>query len=153
VRATTSQVIEIFGVSLRAVQNWITEGLPILEAGGEGRAHEHVFDTVVVHRWIRDRAVARVQREMPDGKLKQLQAEKLAIELEREAGKLVYAADIETLLVDSILAARTELMNLADRLKAKLDAMHRINIDPTMIESEILQVLDHISKWRPGDNS
>ena len=148
-KVTTSQLIECFGASRRVIQNWLNDGLPIAEQGGSGRGDESVFETVAVHRWLIDRAVARAQRETPEGKLRQLQATALEIKIANESRELVSAADVEAGWTQVIIAARTELLTLADRIKARIDATYRVNIDPTLIENEVLSSLNKLSRNSP----
>ncbi len=78
-------------------------------------------------------------------RLERLQAEDLEMKIDERAGRLVAVADIETMWTSGIVAARAELMTLADRLKDKLDSTYRINADPTIIESEVLQALSKLA--------
>lgn len=145
----TAQLCEIFQVTERAVTKWIEAGLPVHHQGGQGRGDQSFFHVGDVHRWLLKRAVDRATRETPDARLKELQRAKLEMEIAERAGKLVFAADVERMLTEAIVAARTELLTLADRLKARLDATYRVNIDPAIIEAEVLTALRKLSENPP----
>lgn len=146
----TEQLAEIFRTTTRTITNWVTEGLPVVHAGGAGRGDESVFNVGDSFRWLLAREIAKASAETPDARLRELQIEKLKMELDEKSRLLVAIADVESMLTEGIIAARRELLSLVDRLKGKLDTAYRVNIDPTLIETEVLQALDHIARFRPG---
>lgn len=145
----TEKLTAIIGCSPRSLTLWVGEGLPVHTQGGSGRGHDSTFETVDVIAWLRDRAVSRARRETPDGRLRKLQADDLEMKIMERAGKLVIADDVERLWTEAIVAARTELLSLADRLKGRLDSTYRINIDPAVIENEVMSSLNKLATNPP----
>lgn len=137
------QLAEILGVSERTITDWQGHGLPIEAIGGRGLDNQ--YDTAKVIEWRIQRALAGQKNETGKERLERLQAEDLEMKIDERAGRLVAVADIETMWTSGIVAARAELMTLADRLKDKLDSTYRINADPTIIESEVLQALSKLA--------
>ncbi|HBD5653643.1 TPA: terminase small subunit [Escherichia coli] len=43
------QLADIFGASIRTIQNWQEQGMPVLRGGGKG--NEVLYDSAAVIRW------------------------------------------------------------------------------------------------------
>ncbi len=142
----TRELCEIFRVTDRSVTDWITEGMPTHKHGGHGRGDESLYDVGDVHVWLLTRAVARARQESPDARLRDLQAQHLEMRLARDAQKLVAVEDVEAKWTAAVVAARGELATLAERLKGRLDAAYRVNVDPALIESEVLPALNKLAQ-------
>lgn len=134
---------DVLGVSERTLTEWQDGGMPIESIGGRGLDNQ--YDTAKVIEWRIQRALAGQKSETGKERLERLQAEELEMKIDERAGRLVALADIETMWASGIIAARAELMALSERLKDKLDATHRINVDPVVIEAEVLQALSKLS--------
>lgn len=133
------ELAPILGVSERTLTEWQDQGMPIEVVGGRG--FENTYDTVKVIEWRIQRTVAGAARETGREKLERLQAEKLEIEIGRQTGEVVLASEIESRWTDAVVGARGEMLNLAHRLKDKVDAAYRVNSDPALFETEILGAL------------
>jgi phage terminase Nu1 subunit (DNA packaging protein) len=143
---TRAELLEIFDASDRVATNWVEEGMPVVHQGGSGRGDESTFDVGEVHRWLLGRAVAAAKRETADSKLRELQAQELEIRIIERTGGLVSIADLEPALAEAIITARNDFLQLGDRLKERIDAEYRINLDPGLIEVEIITTLTRLSE-------
>lgn len=47
------QLSDIFGVSIRTIQNWQEQGMPVVRGGGKG--NEVLYDTAAAIKWFADR--------------------------------------------------------------------------------------------------
>ncbi len=47
------QLADIFGASIRTIQNWQEQGMPVLRGGGKG--NEVLYDSAAVIRWYAER--------------------------------------------------------------------------------------------------
>ncbi|SJC40956.1 DNA packaging Nu1 [Shigella sonnei] len=61
------QLADIFGASIRTIQNWQEQGMPVLRGGGKG--NEVLYDSAAVIRWYAERD-AEIENEKLPGKLK-----------------------------------------------------------------------------------
>lgn len=75
--------------------------------------------------------------------------EKLQLELAEKKGQLVNVAQLEPALVQMVVAFRTEVLTLMDRIKTDLDALHGINIDPQLLADLSHDALDQLARYDP----
>ena len=47
------QLADIFGASIRTIQNWQEQGMPVLRGGGKG--NEVLYDSAAVIKWYAER--------------------------------------------------------------------------------------------------
>lgn len=52
------QLADIFGASIRTIQNWQEQGMPVLRGGGKG--NEVLYDSAAVIRWYVIHGVCRL---------------------------------------------------------------------------------------------
>lgn len=69
-----------------------------------------------------------------------------------KSGQLVPVAEIEPQIAAMVIAARTELLAMADKLYADIKALYNIEIDPALINEKIYAALEHLSA-HPGDDA
>ncbi len=61
------QLADIFGASIRTIQNWQEQGMPVLRGGGKG--NEVLYDSADVIKWYAERD-AEIENEKLRGRLK-----------------------------------------------------------------------------------
>ncbi len=61
------QLADIFGASIRTIQNWQEQGMPVLRGGGKG--NEVLYDSAAVIKWYAERD-AEIENEKLRGRLK-----------------------------------------------------------------------------------
>ena len=137
------ELAEILEMSERTLSEWQQQGMPVELIPGRGLDNQ--YSTAKVIEWMVQKALAGEKKESGTERLQRLQAEQIEYSLAQKSGELVAAADVERLWTAGILAVRTELMALGDRLKRKLDNEYRINVDPTLIENEVLAALAKVA--------
>ncbi|OKT19358.1 hypothetical protein ACN57_25140 [Escherichia coli] len=49
------QLADIFGASIRTIQNWQEQGMPVLRGGGKG--NEVLYDSAAVIKWYAERVL------------------------------------------------------------------------------------------------
>lgn len=57
------QLADIFGASIRTIQNWQEQGMPVLRGGGKG--NEVLYDSAAVIKWYAERD-AEIENENPN---------------------------------------------------------------------------------------
>ena len=77
-------------------------------------------------------------------------AELKMLQIKEKAGDLVPVSEIEPLITGMIIAARTELLSFPDKLTNELKALYGVDIDATLIEELIHDVLAHLAGHVPG---
>ncbi|EOU0869553.1 terminase small subunit [Escherichia coli] len=60
------QLADIFGASIRTIQNWQEQGMPVLRGGGKG--NEVLYDSAAVIRWYAERD-AEIENENPNARI------------------------------------------------------------------------------------
>ena len=84
----------------------------------------------------------RVLTERIDREMKELM-------LAEKRGQLVNVSQLEPALVQMVVAFRTEMLTLVDRIKTDLDALHGIDIDITHLTSLTHDALDQLARYDP----
>ncbi|CAM8206679.1 hypothetical protein ESCOCK398M_06770 [Escherichia coli] len=54
------QLAEIFGASIRTIQNWQEQGMPVLRGGGKG--NEVLYDSAAVIKWYAENGWQRYKK-------------------------------------------------------------------------------------------
>ncbi len=52
-KSTKKQLADIFGASIRTIQNWQEQGMPVLRGGGKG--NEVLYDSAAAIKWYAER--------------------------------------------------------------------------------------------------
>lgn len=79
-----------------------------------------------------------------------LKGDLLQLQIQEKAGALIPAAAVEQEWLALIVAAKTELLMLPDKLAGTLKALHGIDIDPSLIEAPIMDALHRLANSAPG---
>lgn len=69
--------------------------------------------------------------------------------LAEKKGQLVNVEKLEARLVDMVVAFRTEVLALADKIKSDLDALHGINIEPQLLYDACHDCLSQLARYDP----
>ena len=59
------QLADIFGASIRTIQNWQEQGMPVLRGGGKG--NEVLYDSAAVIKWYAERDAEIEKRKAAPG--------------------------------------------------------------------------------------
>lgn len=84
----------------------------------------------------------RVLTERVDRELKSLL-------LAEKRGLLVNVDQLEPELTQMVIAFRTEVLSLADKIKADLDVLHGIDVDLQLLNDLIHECLDQLARYDP----
>lgn len=84
----------------------------------------------------------RVLNERADRELKQLV-------LAEKRGQLVNVAQLEHELVQMVVAFRTDVLALPDRLKDDIDALYGIDVDLQLLTDPVYDVLEQLARYDP----
>lgn len=84
----------------------------------------------------------RVENERLDRQLKELQ-------LAEKKGQLVNVAQLEPMLVQMVVAFRTEVLSRDDRLKDALDALYGIDVDLQVLNDHSHECLEQLARYDP----
>lgn len=78
-----------------------------------------------------------------------LEADLAELKLAEMRGQLVSLAQLEPELSQMVVAFRTDVLSLPDKLKADLDALYGIDIDMQVIADPIHECLDQLARYDP----
>ena len=119
------QLADIFGASIRTIQNWQEQGMPVLRGGGKG--NEVLYDSAAVIRWYAER-----DAEIENEKLRQ------ASETDLQPGTIEY----ERHRLTRAQADAQELKNARDSAEVVETAFCTFVL--SRIAGEIASILDGI---------
>lgn len=145
------QLSEILGVSERTLTDWQDQRMPVEYRGGRGSSNQ--YDTARVIEWMIQRALAGEKQETARERRDRLEADMLELKLAREAGLLVSTTEIEPIWQNAILAARTELMGWAYRLKGEIDDAHGVQVNLQFLVDAVDQALTKLAERPPEDDN
>jgi phage terminase Nu1 subunit (DNA packaging protein) len=83
------QLADIFGASIRTIQNWQEQGMPVLRGGGKG--NEVLYDSAAVIKWYAERD-AEIENEKLRREVEELRQ---ASEADLQPGTIQDAVDLE----------------------------------------------------------
>lgn len=78
-----------------------------------------------------------------------LKGDLLQLQVQEKAGALIPADAVEREWQSMIVAARSELLLLPDRIAHEIKALHGVEIDPALIESHIHDALNRLAASEP----
>ena len=112
-----SQFAKDWGVTIRTVQNWITDGMPHRTVDGERRVVRSDANA-----WVRARAEEAAQPDAPEDiaaaqlRYESARAEKLELEVRRARGELVTVDEAAGAVEAKLAALRSQLTTFPQRL-------------------------------------
>jgi phage terminase Nu1 subunit (DNA packaging protein) len=74
-----------------------------------------------------------------------LKGDLLQLQIQEKAGALIQADTVEQEWQSLIVAARSELLLLPDRIAHEIKALHNVEIDPALIEAHIYDALNRLA--------
>jgi len=87
---------------------------------------------------IRERVLnERVEREIKE------------LTLAEKRGQLVNVSQLEPALVQMVVAFRTEVLQLPDKIKADVDALHGIDVDLQLLTDHTHAALEQLARYDP----
>ena len=81
----------------------------------------------------------------------QLKGDLLQLQIQEKAGTLIPAAAVEQQWTALVVAARSELLMITDRLVYEIKALHGLDVDRSLIESRIAEALHRLANSEPYD--
>ena len=130
------QLADIFGASIRTIQNWQEQGMPVLRGGGKG--NEVLYDSAAVIRWYAERDAEieneKLRREVEElrqaseadlqpgtieyerHRLTRAQADAQELKNARDSAEVVETAELENRHVDFLKRDIIKAMNKAAAL-------------------------------------
>lgn len=80
-----------------------------------------------------------------------LKGDLLQLQIQEKAGTLIPAAAVEQQWTALVVAARSELLMITDRLVYEIKALHGLDVDRSLIESRIADALHRLANSEPDD--
>jgi phage terminase Nu1 subunit (DNA packaging protein) len=119
-RLNKTQLADFLGFSERSLTDWAVETppMPILRSGERGEANE--YDTAAVVLWMLERARRQVRAESPRDELYRSQKKLVDLQLAKQEGELVSAAEVEQEYSRLVVNARQRLLQLPTLMHGRL---------------------------------
>lgn len=138
-----SETAIVFGVTGRAVKEWVTRGCPFVEQGGKGR--DWTFNTKEVSIWRMNEAVNSAVGQTEGSTQDELRCRKLAAETTlvelsaaKERGEVVYIDEVIRTTTDDYIGVKVRLRNIPQRVSAMLLGEQ----DERRIKSVLMEEID-----------
>lgn len=125
------RVAKAFGVTVRTVQHWLSEGMPVADGG--------FYDLVAIQKWRTERESRRAgdkpdARDAAEIRFRESRADLAELELKEKRGELVRKADTEREMVKKISVLKMALLNLPNELAPQLAKMDARKIQLTLVD-------------------
>ena len=146
-RGNIAQLTKLLNIGVQQCYNLVNSG--VIPASDDG-----VFDLgACAHGYIKylqsrggHERQAFVQERTRESRLK---SDLLQLQIEEKAGTLVVAADVEAEWQSIVVATRSELLMLPDKLVHEIKALHGISVDASLIETHIHDALNRLANTAP----
>ena len=137
----------VFRVTERTLTDWHNKGMPIKVSAGRGKSNE--YDVADVIAWRLEFVASGQSQESQKERKDRLEGDRLAIQLAKEAGLLIAREDVEPLWESAVVAARSELLASAKKLKTKLDKVYELDVDIKLILEHVDATLTRLAETTP----
>lgn len=141
-----SDLAEILGVTVSAVDGWLRRGCPQVAAGGRGRASK--FNTAHVVEWLNERARRDSQSSTGSISLDEARQRKTAaeaelaeLELGHARGELVQIDTVAELLEATLSTVRLRLLSVPAKVAARVAPLRQPAQCRRILEDEFAEVL------------
>lgn len=101
------ELARLLGTHPDRVTKYVSEGMPVLKAGGRGKESE--FDAVAALRWARERR-APGTTEQERGRHYKAMADKIEMEIRHRRGETIEAAEVDQRWAGMVLALRERML-------------------------------------------
>lgn len=144
---TQDQIASMFGVTVKTINEWQDQGLPIAKRGEFAGASPNEYESADCIRWLVERETGKVRGENPRDRLARLQADAIEMENAVKRGELVPASMIEPKMRAAIVSARESWRNEPSRLSRMV-----VGKKPDDVEALLQQAFDaflvRVSHWQ-----
>lgn len=148
-RVNKRKLADILGKSERTLTEWQSAGMPMIVNAGRGSSNE--YETADVIAWLVERAAAGSSSESAKDRLSRLQGDLAEIQLAEKAGSLIPAAGIERAWTNMVLAAKSILLTMPERLKMEVDATYGIDVDIDLVTTHVHASLSKLAAHQLPD--
>ena len=117
-----AKLSEIVGIAPQSLDSWIRQGMPFVKKPGEQGDREWQFKTSEVIAWretcLRERLSAGKSADINEARLRKLDAEAEAAEIELEQRKksLIRVEDVERGIHELLSNVKTKMLGVPDKL-------------------------------------
>lgn len=135
------QIADLFGVTVKTINEWQADGFPIALRGTFGRGGvPNEYDSAECIRWLVERELDKVRGESPKDRLARMQADSIEFDIQIKRGEFIPAKEIEPRLRAAIVTAREHLLGVAARIES--DPVRR-----SRIQTEHEAFLLRLANW------
>jgi len=150
VHVTGKQLSTILGISDRRIRQLVSEN--VLERDAN---NNKFYLPGCVQRYIEYKTASSIgnlnvdysQEKARHERAKRIKAE---VELSHLVGKMHEAADVESVMTDMIIKAKTKLRGIPAKIAASLLTQTELSAVESMLESEIDECLTELKTYSPG---
>jgi phage terminase Nu1 subunit (DNA packaging protein) len=130
------------GVTEKTIRSWIADGMPVLQAGKQGRgAKKTLVDLVAVLAWYLEQDALDAAKT----RLASAQADKHEMENAVRRSELADVKDVNRVWAEMVLATRAKLLTLPTKLAAQLINVSDANLVAARVRSEVYAALEELA--------
>jgi phage terminase Nu1 subunit (DNA packaging protein) len=140
------QVAHVFGVSVRTVQNWVRDGMPVMKNGK--------YDIKEIQAWkflrkpgAKSKKSAEAIAENWENKYREYKAKLAEIDLKKAMEEVIPRAAAEETLKSLVRAFKKKILGMPRQLAPQLEGLTTVEIRHTM-ETQINAILTEFAKGK-----
>ena len=135
-----SETAQKLNVSLTTLDNWRRKGCPHTKTG-----KQVFFEITVLKRWLDNRSSGELDYTQERAKLTRLQAERAALDLEQQCGKLLPLEMVILTWQGQVANARAKLLALPNKVASQVLGMESYVEIEHIIRDIIYEALDELA--------
>lgn len=140
------QLASMFGCSLKTINEWQGQGLPIVSRGNS-KKNLSEYESADCIRWLVERETGKVRGENPRDRLARLQADAIEMDNATKRSELIPAALIEPKMRATIVSAREAWRNEPSRLSRMVGGKKPDDVE-RLLEQAFDAFLVRLSHWQ-----
>lgn len=141
-------IAQLFGVTEKAVRDWIGLGMPVEVRGKQGRGEKTQISLRSAVEWYFSENFEKLELDRQRTRLAEEQADKLALENAERRGELVELSIWQLELESFLSELRAALLSLPVKLAPRLDG--DVNQRKDRLESSVHEFLRTVAAYKPG---
>ena len=141
---TQEDVAAVFGVSVRTVQYWIRDGMPVTP---DVRYDINKIQAWKIAKWQKNKSEVFLNREALDARLKEIRIKREEAKLRKELGELIAKYDVEKVMDQLITVFKRSFLSLPRSLAPQLVGLEPREIE-VIISARVKEIIISFSKGK-----
>jgi hypothetical protein len=141
---TQRDVARHFKVSVRTIQFWTAEGMPVMP---DGRHNIREIKAWRKARGIKQKPAEQLSKESSEARLREIKIKREEVKLKKELGELIAKSEVEGVLVQLISVFKRSFLSLGRNLAPQLAGREPREID-AVITGRVREIIQDFSEGK-----